>query len=575
MLVHLVIKKYLPFNFFDDEDTQNVFHYLRREAEIPKRMQMKSIIVKRFEETQKVVFAILRENTSKLSFTIDGWTSINGKSYYGITGHFLSEDWVLHSLVIDFVASQGSHTGKAIADLFYTVLEENGLTEKFQGITVDNAASNTTFVNQLAILINDKFKTNLNPLDIHFLCWAHVLNLAAQDFIRSLDVDNDVEESDVDDCEQEVDCGENEEFEETQACDKKAMWKIRTLFKKLKFSEQLRLKLENCCNTFNIKMESPKMDVSTRWFSTHDLISSALRMKEPLNLLCISNCKLKHLQLNESEWELLKLSVVYLLNFKILSKTLSGDKYITLPSVIVGFNILLDKLEASIKKLEKKKGKTVVEIKLHSALLAAWNKLLKHYRKTNWIYGIVLILDPRHKIKCFKKTVWGKEIEEGAVPKFEEILKQSYADETNVLSDTTDKDNEDFDDSDFEDVIDNTNIIDFNSYYDSAKKSSKTSWREELDKYLESTCADNETDIAKWWKGNREIYPTLHRMARDFLSIQATSVPSERLFSRAGLTIRKHRNRLTNDSARTCMCLNSWLNCSLTSSICARLNSSN
>jgi len=51
-------------------------------------------------------------------------------------------------------------------------------------------------------------------------------------------------------------------------------------------------------------------------------------------------------------------------------------------------------------------------------------------------------------------------------------------------------------------------------------------------------------DIPKWWTERKSIYPTLYRLAKKFLSIQASSVPSERLFSQAGDVIKKERSRL-------------------------------
>lgn len=58
-------------------------------------------------------------------------------------------------------------------------------------------------------------------------------------------------------------------------------------------------------------------------------------------------------------------------------------------------------------------------------------------------------------------------------------------------------------------------------------------------------------------RNNNDRYSCLSRMACDFLSIPATSVPAERLFSKAALFIRKHRNKLNNDSARSQLCLQS------------------
>ena len=72
-----------------------------------------------------------------------------------------------------------------------------------------------------------------------------------------------------------------------------------------------------------------------------------------------------------------------------------------------------------------------------------------------------------------------------------------------------------------------------------------------------------EEDILKWWKINQLRFPILSKMARDFLAAQASSVPSERGFSRSGLTVTSLRNSLHPDTVRFLMCLNSWLKLNL------------
>jgi hypothetical protein len=48
------------------------------------------------------------------------------------------------------------------------------------------------------------------------------------------------------------------------------------------------------------------------------------------------------------------------------------------------------------------------------------------------------------------------------------------------------------------------------------------------------------------WKSNRYTYPILSAMARDFLAIQASSVPSERAFS-AGANLNSIKKTIFND----------------------------
>ncbi|XP_043475867.1 zinc finger BED domain-containing protein DAYSLEEPER-like [Leptopilina heterotoma] len=354
--------------------------------------------------------------------------------------------------------------------------------------------------------------------------------------------------------------------------------RLRGLLKKLKYSEKLREKLKCCCATVEVEILSPTIDIATRWNSSYEMIKLALRMKPALKLLCKLNPDLNKFCLQESEWQLLEGILKYLRYFKTLSLTLSGEKYITIPMVVVGFNMLLDKLQDGINIFDQKIRKSGVEIQIKNALEAATEKILKHYSKFNWMYCAVLLLDPRFKLETFQLTAWGKEMVNESLKKFENIYKESYyKTSTNVTEMFQDDDlscNQDTPDED-----DDDDDLKINSLFRKRNTASVSlnnatnSWRSEIDKYFLLERATEDVDIGQWWKNHENIFPNLSRMAKDLFSIQATSVPAERLFSRAGLIIRKHRNRLTNESAKNLICLNSWMTCNLSDAIIKELNS--
>ena len=101
-------------------------------------------------------------------------------------------------------------------------------------------------------------------------------------------------------------------------------------------------------------------------------------------------------------------------------------------------------------------------------------------------------------------------------------------------------------------------------------------WRPEFRRYLDAVheLSEGMTSI-KWWgvsylcifnkdfwcilisisQFNQERYPVWASLARDYLSIMASSVSSERAFLQGGITITKWRNRLKGDIVEALQCV--------------------
>ncbi|XP_065315087.1 uncharacterized protein LOC135923977 isoform X2 [Gordionus sp. m RMFG-2023] len=82
--------------------------------------------------------------------------------------------------------------------------------------------------------------------------------------------------------------------------------------------------------------------------------------------------------------------------------------------------------------------------------------------------------------------------------------------------------------------------------------------RDEFIDYIKEPVAPASTNILDWWAKNSDFYQTLSLIAKDFFAQQTTSVPSERVFSKAVDFLTKKRNRMSGTTVKYCMCLNNW-----------------
>lgn len=66
----------------------------------------------------------------------------------------------------------------------------------------------------------------------------------------------------------------------------------------------------------------------------------------------------------------------------------------------------------------------------------------------------------------------------------------------------------------------------------------------EVQRYLAEANTPRNQDPLQYWKWNQKTYPHLHQLALKTLCSPSSSVPCERVFSKAGELVSKRRNRL-------------------------------
>jgi len=78
--------------------------------------------------------------------------------------------------------------------------------------------------------------------------------------------------------------------------------------------------------------------------------------------------------------------------------------------------------------------------------------------------------------------------------------------------------------------------------------------------YFEIPPLDRKKNPLEFWKQYEVTFPELYKMQLKYLSIPATSVPSERDFSKTGQITNERRNRLSPKNLDFIIFLNSNLN---------------
>lgn len=176
-IAYFICKDIQPYAVTENEG----FHYMLRALEprykIPSRKLFADKQIPALYEKAKTAIVESLNGAQRVALTVDGWTSCATDSYITVTVHYVDEDWVMQSHVLQTRVFNEAHTGSNLAALLREVCRDWKVDDKHPALVTDNAKN----------MILAGAGAEMDP---HVRCIAHTLNLGSQ---KALKVDKVLE----------------------------------------------------------------------------------------------------------------------------------------------------------------------------------------------------------------------------------------------------------------------------------------------------------------------------------------------------------------------------------------------
>ena len=491
-----------PLGISNDPGFRQLMSFIEPSFTVPSRTTVASMVRRRHECAKKELAAKLADVTS-IAITTDAWTSKAVVSFVTYTGHFVTDDWSLVSYVLETKRFSGSHTAVNLAAATNAVLDKFHIpVESLQCLVHDEAA------NQMAAsrILRDEHGWDFQA------CAAHRL----------------------------------------QTCIRHAISSSRPVSKLLAAARQMvghfhhSAKSTEALNTKQQAMGSGGktgaplrvvQDVPTRWNSSFLMLQRLLELRLPIMAVLedpeLTKPAHRQLLLKDGQWHLAKELVASLEGPAKATTVLGGQTYCTQSLVVPVAKSLLRTLQidsaGSSMAIDEFRTTLAAEIEVKFSL-DPFDPLS--------LPSLSAALDPRSRSLGFLD-----DDDDKAAVKVE-ILRR-------VREVTEDcEDSEECEECEDEPPAklarqDDTSMFFF---YPVDQQQSSSDAEAEVTQYFTGKPAHPSTDPLQWWKTNCYRFPGIAKVAKKILCIPATSVPSERIFSAAGIIVNKLRASLSNDN---------------------------
>lgn len=443
------------------------------------------------------------QKTNHIALTTDIWSARKRtRSFSVITGHFLDDYMLMRNVILDFQFMPYPHDAISIKKFLVDTIKLYDLEKKLVSITSDNDSANISGIESLINDINSRLNLTGAAKVIHVRCMAHIIDLGIKEALKQLKFSvSPVEE---------------------------IITTITSSTKRMERFAQVQQQLAEESEDYN--WQTPKeplkliQDIETRWNSKYLSLNRALLLREAIDKAIHDMIELANFE--PVDWIFMKDLISFLQPFHEMTERLSGENYCTMSLISSSVPILIS--HANIYSDNPNLSE------------AASNLLRKLYSYsdslTNDVALISSILDPRIKTSFLVR-------EERAISRIKEAIRERMM-QIDPCSDILTRSDE------------LSSPQTSNSIFDAVFLQANP---DELESYLTAARELYQVNVLDYWRMNKTVYPNLFKLSQNTLSIQATSVASERVFSLAGLIDVPRRNRLSSESFHSNMLVSSWL----------------
>ncbi|KAI8899230.1 ribonuclease H-like domain-containing protein [Globomyces pollinis-pini] len=292
--------------------------------------------------------------------------------------------------------------------------------------------------------------------------------------------------------------------------------------------------LSRCQRICSIDRNVLKQDMKARWNTTYSMIECLIKNEEAIQMLPAIDDTLEWPLLSVNDWNHLKDLDKFLSLFKELSLYFSTTAEARMSDLCLDFEFLL--ADIRLEYLEKKDEISDV---LWYAANAAYSKLTKYYTKINTnSFCIATVLDPRFKLGAYGNS----QAVVGLKATAELAINEAYRKYSSVAGNN----------------ITPTTPTPSMTQPRKKKKFSHLSagQADELSKYLQDPFASSTCDPLEYWRVNKEEFPILAAMARDYLALQPTFKDVQGYFTTGRLTFPYYGQSLNASTIRNQMLVN-------------------